>query len=167
MTKSTYLTYIPTMDKKVNKIDPFRESELNRASELFLFAYRAFTAGPDRILEGRGLQRVHHRILYFVGRNPGIAVNGLLSTLGVTKQALNAPLRQLQEMGLVDAQISRADGRVRELRLTSEGARLEQSLTGGQRRRMEAIFREVGPEAEAGWRSVMEILAARGEGAPR
>lgn len=167
MTKSIILTYIPTMDKKVNKIDLLRESELNRASELFLFAYRAFTAGPDRILEGRGLQRVHHRILYFVGRNPGIAVSGLLSTLGVTKQALNAPLRQLQEMGLVDAQISRTDGRVRELRLTSEGARLEQSLTGGQRRRMDSVFREVGPEAEAGWRSVMEILAARGEAASR
>jgi len=147
------------MDKKVNKIDPIREAELNRASELFLFAYRAFTAGPDRILEGRGLQRVHHRILYFVGRNPGIAVSGLLSILGVTKQALNAPLRQLQEMGLVDAQASRDDGRVRQLRLTSEGARLEQSLSGGQRRRMEAIFREVGPQAEAGWRCVMEIMA--------
>jgi len=160
MAKSTLLTYIPSMDKKVNKIDPLRESDLNRASELFLFAYRAFTAGPDRILECRGLQRVHHRILYFVGRNPGIAVNGLLATLGVTKQALNAPLRQLQEMGLVDAQASSTDGRVRELRLTSEGARLEQSLTGGQRRRMDAIFRDVGPEAEAGWRSVMERLAA-------
>ena len=30
MTKSMLLTYIPAMDKKVNKIDPLRESELNR-----------------------------------------------------------------------------------------------------------------------------------------
>lgn len=124
-----------------------------------MFAYRSFTAGPDRILEGRGLQRVHHRILYFVGRNPGIAVNGLLAVLRVTKQALNAPLRQLVEMGLVDSQASHADGRVRELRLTSEGARLESSLSGGQRRRMDAVFREAGPGAEAAWREVMRRLA--------
>ena len=148
------------MGTKVNKIDPIREAELNRAAELFLFAYRSYTAGPDRVLEGRGLQRVHHRILYFVGRNPGIAVNGLLSVLRVTKQALNAPLRQLLEMGLVDSQASTTDGRVRELRLTSEGARLEASLSGGQRRRLDAIFRELGPEAEASWREVMRRLAA-------
>lgn len=148
------------MDKKVNKIDSNREAELNRASELFLHAYRSFTAGPDRVLEGRGLQRVHHRVLYFVGRHPGISVQGLLAELGVTKQALNVPLRQLQEMALVDSQASTHDGRVRELRLTSEGARLESSLSGGQRRRMEAIFRHLGPEAEAGWRSVMERLAS-------
>lgn len=150
------------MGTKVNKIDPIREDELNRASELFLFAYRAFTAEPDRILEGRGLQRVHHRILYFVGRNPGIAVNGLLSVLRVSKQALNAPLRQLQEMGLVDAQASRSDGRVKELRLTAEGAKLETSLSGGQRRRLDAIFREVGPDAEGAWREVMARLAEGG-----
>lgn len=147
------------MGMKVNKIDPIREGELNRAAELFLFAYRSYTAEPDRVLEGRGLQRVHHRILYFVGRNPGIPVNGLLAVLRVTKQALNAPLRQLVEMGLVDSQASATDGRVRELRLTSEGARLESSLSGGQRRRLEAIFRDLGPDAEASWREVMRRLA--------
>jgi DNA-binding MarR family transcriptional regulator len=150
------------MANKVNKIDPSREAQLNRASELFLFAYRAFTKGPDRILEGHGLQRVHHRILYFVGRHPGISVNGLLSVLGVTKQALNAPLRQLLEMGLVDSLVSGDDRRVRELRLTSAGARLESSLSGGQRRLMEGIFQELGPEAEDAWRTVMERIAASG-----
>lgn len=150
------------MATKVNKIDQFRETELNKASELFLFAYRSFTAEPDRVLEGRGLQRVHHRILYFVGRNPGIAVNGLLAVLRVTKQALNAPLRQLIEMGLVDSQASNSDGRVRELRLTSEGARLESSLSGGQRRRLDSVFRELGPDAEASWREVMRRLAEGG-----
>lgn len=147
------------MAGKVNKIDLNREAELNEAAELFLFAYRSFTSEPDRVLEGRGLQRVHHRILYFVGRSPGVAVGGLLSVLRVTKQALNAPLRQLQEMGLVDSQVSREDGRVRQLRLTAEGARLEAQLTGGQRRRIETVFRELGPAAEQGWREVMRRLA--------
>jgi hypothetical protein len=38
---------------------PAREAELNQALELFHFAFRAFTAKPDQLLESRGLQRVH------------------------------------------------------------------------------------------------------------
>ena len=146
------------MANKVKDIDPIREAGLNRALELFHFAYRAFTAGPDRILETKGLQRMHHRILYFVGRHPGIAVNGLLEILGVSKQALNAPLRQLLEMKLVDSQTNSVDRRVRELRLTSDGARLEASLSGLQRRRMDEVFRHAGPEAETAWREVMGLM---------
>lgn len=146
------------MAKKVNTVDVSREAELNRALELFLFGYRSVTAEPDRILETRGLQRVHHRILYFVGRNPGIPVSGLLALLAVTKQALNAPLRQLLEMDLVDSQTSKMDGRVRELRLTRQGAQLEASLTGGQRELLNSVFDHVGTKAEAAWRSVMERL---------
>jgi len=142
-------------------MDLSREEELNRALELFHFAFRAFTAGPDRILDAKGLQRVHHRVLYFVGRNPGISVNGLLAILGVTKQALHAPLRQLLEMHLVDVQISTTDRRVRELSLTAEGTKLESSLSGSQRKLMEKIFRQAGPGAEASWRKVMGMVSER------
>lgn len=148
------------MANKVKPIDPSREAELNAALELLHFAYRAFTAGPDRILEGRGLQRVHHRILYFVGRNPGISVNGLLAILGVTKQALNAPLRQLLEMRLIESQSGIDDRRVRELRLTSDGARLEASLSGLQRRQVDAVFQAVGTQAEEHWRRTMAMIAS-------
>lgn len=143
------------MDEKVKPLDPSRVDQLNRALELFHFAYRSFTAGPDRILDGRGLQRVHHRILYFVGRHPDLPVNGLLGILGVTKQALHAPLRQLLEMRLVDNQPDPLDRRVRRLRLTSEGARLETQLSGQQRKSLEAIFRRCGAGAEQSWREVM------------
>ena len=150
------------MTNKVKSIDSLRETELNAALELLHFAYRAFTAGPDRILEGRGLQRVHHRILYFVGRNPGISVNGLLAILGVTKQALHAPLRQLLEMRLVDSQSAADDRRVRELRLTSDGARLEASHTPKQRRQVESVFQSMGAQAEAHWRRTMAMIAEAG-----
>lgn len=146
------------MEDKVNSIDYSRAAELNRALELFHFAYRAFTAGPDRILEGRGLQRVHHRILYFVGRNPDLPINGLLAILGVTKQALNAPLRQLLEMRLVDNQPDASDRRVRRLRLTADGAKLEASLSGQQRKAMEKVFRRCGRQAEQSWRDVMGAI---------
>lgn len=147
------------MESKVNKLPPSREVELNDASELLMFAYRSFTAKPDKILAERGLQRVHHRILYFVGRHPGVSVNGLFSVLGVSKQALNAPLRQLVALELVESQVSESDKRIRELRLTNKGIQLESLLSGGQRERLDTIFRELGPAAESSWREVMKKLA--------
>ncbi len=71
--------------------------------ELFFFAYRSFTARPDKFLDKKGFNRVHHRIIYFVGQNPGLSVNALLKILGVSKQALNAPLRQLVGMKMIEA----------------------------------------------------------------
>jgi DNA-binding MarR family transcriptional regulator len=146
------LTYIPIMH------DPHRESRLNESLELMFHGYRALTARPDRVLDARGLQRVHHRILYFVGRKPGISVGDLLDTLHVTKQALNAPLRQLQEMRLVDSSPSAKDGRARVLKLTPDGIRLERQLTGSQRKLLEQVFRSTGEQVEKGWRSAMEHL---------
>ena len=132
-----------------------REEALRLAIEQFYFAYRAFTAPPDRMLEQRGLGRVHHRILYFVGRNPNISVNALLVMLNVSKQALNAPLRQLIEMRLVAVATAEHDRRVRELTLTAGGAKLEAQLTGTQIKQLQAVFEKAGAGAEAGWHQVM------------
>lgn len=137
-----------------------RDDELNAALELFFFGYRSLTARPDRILESRGLQRVHHRILYFVARRPALSVGELLAILRVTKQALHAPLRQLQQMRLVDSSSSPDDRRVRQLRLTAQGVRLERLLSGTQRRMLERVFGGTGVADEKGWRRVMERVAA-------
>lgn len=138
-----------------------REAELNEALELFHFAFRAFTAKPDQLLEARGLQRVHHRILYFVGRNPEIRVSGLLAILGVTKQALHAPLRQLMAMGLVQDSPHASDKRGKCLRLTPEGEKLEAALSGAQRKLLGSLFDQAGDESESAWRSLMGQLAGQ------
>jgi DNA-binding MarR family transcriptional regulator len=130
------------------------------APALLFFAFRALTAEPDRILSERGLGRVHHRILYFVARKPGVRMAGLLATLGVTKQAAHGPLRDLQRAGLVVASAARGDRREKELRLTPAGERLERRLTGAQRRRFARAFRGAGADAERGWREIMARLAA-------
>jgi DNA-binding MarR family transcriptional regulator len=109
-----------------------RDESLREAIELFYFAYRAFTAGPDSILSNLGLGRVHHRILYFVGRNPNVAVHALLEILAVSKQALNAPLRQLIKGNLVSVRPDDHDRRFKRLALTQEGKKLEAQLTGTQ-----------------------------------
>jgi DNA-binding MarR family transcriptional regulator len=147
-------------------IDLNRQAELRDAIELMYFAYRSFTDGPDRILERRGLGRVHHRILYFIARRPGVSVRGLLATLEVSKQALNAPLRQLMEMNLVSSVAGLEDRRIRNLRLTPEGHRLEAELTGVQMRQLEAAFAAGRPADEAGWRRIMACLSPAAEIAP-
>lgn len=136
-----------------------RQEELRESIELFFFAYRAFTERPDRILARRGLGRVHHRILYFVGRDPGISVNRLLSTLAVSKQALNGPLRRLLESKLVSAQSAEHDLRIKQLRLTADGARLEGQLTGTQMQQLAGVFANAGSEAETRWRVLMRQMS--------
>ena len=136
------------------------EQTLRQAIELLYFGYRAFTDAPDRILEERGLGRVHHRILYFVGRHPSISVTRLLAVLKITKQALNAPLRQLMEMRLVAMDTAAHDKRVRELTLTPAGKKLEAQLSGTQLKQLRAVFEETGGEALSGWSQVMKALAA-------
>src|SRR6185437_15517255 len=139
-------------------VDQRRQDELRSAIELFYFAYRGFTDRPDRTLKRRGLGRVHHRILYFIGRTPNVSVRGLLDLLAVSKQALNAPLRQLVEMNLVSTMSDPADRRAKDLRLTVEGQRLETELTGAQMRHLQFAFSHVKRSQEEGWRAVMEKL---------
>jgi DNA-binding MarR family transcriptional regulator len=149
------------VDQLSQNISNSREAELNQALELFHFAFRAFTAKPDQLLEARGLQRVHHRILYFVGRNPDIRVSGLLGILGVTKQALHAPLRQLIAMNLIQDSPDASDKRGKCLGLTVEGAKLEAALSGAQRKLLASVFEQAGANGESSWRDVMAQLVGQ------
>jgi DNA-binding MarR family transcriptional regulator len=137
------------------------DEALREAIELFYFSYRAFTAGPDALLAQRGLGRVHHRILYFVGRYPDIAVHALLTLLAVTKQALHAPLRQLLEGGFVSVRPDETDRRFRRLRLTDKGRQLEAQLSGTQMKQLGGVFAAAGGEAAAHWKWVMRAVAER------
>jgi len=81
------------------------DEQLRKGIEAMFFAYRGFTADPDRILNKYGYGRAHHRALHFISRAPGTTVNNLLSILGVTKQSLNRVLRTLIEDGLVESRV--------------------------------------------------------------
>ena len=63
--------------------------------ELLFFAYRDFVADPDHVLEDLGFGRAHHRVLHFVGRDPGMTVASLLEILQITKQSLARVLKEL------------------------------------------------------------------------
>ena len=82
----------------------------------------------------------------------------LLNILGVTKQSLNRVLRTLIADGLVQSKVGRNDKRERHLFLTDDGRKLEQELSDAQRARMRLAFRTAGPEAVAGFRTVLEAM---------
>ena len=134
------------------------DDQIRRGIEAMFFAYRGFTADPDRILAERGLGRAHHRALHFVGRSPGTTVNALLAVLGVTKQSLNRVLRALVAQGLVESRVGRRDKRERHLFLTEAGMALEHELSEAQRGRMREAYRAAGPEAVRGFRRVLEAV---------
>jgi len=132
-----------------------RDEELRQGIELLFYAYRDFTADPDEILAEIGYGRAHHRVIHFVGRNPGMTVSDLLAILRITKQSLSRVLKQLVEDGYIHQRTGTRDRRQRLLTLTEKGAALEKRLSEPQRARFARAYREAGPEAVAGFRSVL------------
>jgi DNA-binding MarR family transcriptional regulator len=151
---------VKTKEKKTETKVGDRD-RLIEAWRVMHFALRAVIAEPDRMLAARGLTRVHHRILFFLARTPGLSVGELQATLDVTKQALNTPLKQLREQGLLDFAKADHDARVKKLELTADGAALESKLTGEQLQMFSAAFTEHSHEAVNGWFAVTQSLANR------
>jgi DNA-binding MarR family transcriptional regulator len=131
-----------------------REDELRQGIELLFYAYRDFTAQADTVLEAYGFGRAHHRVIYFVGRNPGMPVSALLDILKITKQSLSRVLGQLLRRGFVQ-QRPGPDRRQRLLELTAQGAELERRLTEDQRALVARAYRAAGAEAVEGFRKVL------------
>ncbi len=134
------------------------DDQIRKGIEALFFAYRAFTADPDRILQTKDYGRAHHRAVHFINRSPGMTVNTLLGILGVTKQSLNRVLRTLIEDGLVESRVGTVDKRERHLHLTDAGRALERELSDTQRDRVRAAYRTAGADAVAGFRQVLEAM---------
>jgi DNA-binding MarR family transcriptional regulator len=132
-----------------------RDEELRQGMELLFYAYRDFTFDPDALLIKHGFGRAHHRVIYFVNRNPNISVRELLGILRITKQSLSRVLGQLIHEGYVSQQTNAKDRRQRLLRLTEKGEELERILSKSQRRRIARAYREAGAEAIEGYRKVL------------
>ena len=132
-----------------------RDEDLRQGIELLFFAYRDFTARGDAILAKQHFGRAHHRVIYFVGRHPGITVSELLNILSITKQSLSRVLSQLIREDYVMQKTGTADRRQRLLYLTERGRTLEQELTSEQQMRLAAAYKDAGAVAVEGFRKVM------------
>lgn len=135
-----------------------RDDELNQALEAMFYGFRAMTKKPDEQLLEFGYSRIHHRILYFIGRNPQCSVQELLNILEMSKQYINKPLRTLINDGYVKQQADKDDKRIKRLTLSIKGKQLEDQLSETQRKRFEMIFEKTGKQAEQHWHGVMRLL---------
>jgi DNA-binding MarR family transcriptional regulator len=132
-----------------------RDDELRQGIELFFFGYRDFTARADQTLAAYDFGRAHHRVIYFVGRNPGMTVSDLLDILKITKQSLSRVLSQLVREGFIVQRPGTTDRRQRLLSLTEKGAELERRLTEDQRALVARAYKAAGAEAVEGFKKVL------------
>jgi DNA-binding MarR family transcriptional regulator len=135
-----------------------RDDDLRQGIEMLFFAYRDFTAKADETLAQYGFGRAHHRVIYFVGRNPDMTVSDLLDILKITKQSLSRVLGQLVRQGFIVQKPGATDRRQRLLSLTDLGADLERKLTEEQRALVARAYRAAGAEAVEGFRKVLTGL---------
>ena len=146
-------------DKRSNQQILFlTDEQLRLGIEAMFFAYKGFTVDPDNILKNYSYGRAHHRAIHFINSYPGTTVNNLLQILGVTKQSLNRVLRSLIKDGLVEVNNGKIDKRQRNLILTTKGKDLENQLSISQRDRMRLAYKAAGPEAVAGFRTVLDHI---------
>jgi len=134
------------------------KAQLRQAIELLFFAYRDSTSDPDVVLARSGYGRAHHRVIHFVGANPGINVAQLLSILRITKQSLGRVLKQLVDEGYIEQRPGKLDRRQRLLYLTSAGQEMERQLSTLQQARVRRAFAAAGETAVAGYLKVLENM---------
>ncbi len=151
------------MEKYVNMTDiNSTDQGIDRATvaliELFFFAYRDFVSEPDEVLAELGFGRAHHRVLHFVGRDPGMTVAQLLDILRITKQSLGRVLKELIDKGYVFQREGEQDRRQRLLFLTKQGDGLRQKLMAPQAARIRRALAETQGGESAVMRAMFQHL---------
>lgn len=134
------------------------DAVVRQAIELLFFAYRDFTADADTLLVRYGFGRAHHRVIWFIGREPGMTVGELLAILKITKQSLARVLGQLMDGGFVVQRICPGDRRRRKLYLTPEAEALARTLTERQAARIAQAWSATGKDAAEGFRAVLRAM---------
>ncbi|KGE01070.1 MarR family transcriptional regulator [Rhizobium sp. YS-1r] len=131
--------------------------------ELLFFAYRDFVSDPDAILAKIGMGRAHHRVVYFVCRQPGMMVTDLLDTLQITKQSLARVLKQLIESGYIRQMAGAKDRRQRRLYPTLAGRELALALSEPQSRRIARAMEDLTPEMRTAVKEFLRRMRGRDE----
>jgi DNA-binding MarR family transcriptional regulator len=134
------------------------ETEALALVELLFFAYRDFVADADELLEDLGFGRAHHRILHFVGRDPGMTVAQLLEILKITKQSLSRVLKDLIDQNYIFQKEGTEDRRQRLLYLSPAGNELWQRLSAPQIKRFQQAIRQSRMEERPHYREMLYDL---------
>lgn len=131
------------------------EQETIALIELLFFAYRDFVSDPDEILGQFDFGRAHHRVVHFVGRDPGMTVQQLLDILRITKQSLGRVLKELIDKGYVFQKEGEADRRQRLVYLTEKGEELRQRLMRPQINRIRRAISQSGEDTSELYRKLL------------
>jgi DNA-binding MarR family transcriptional regulator len=151
------------LEKYVNMADinfngKLGDGETVELIELLFFAYRDFVSDPDAVLEQLNFGRAHHRVVHFVGRDPGMTVAQLLDILRITKQSLSRVLKDLIDQGYVYQLEGETDRRQRLLHLTKSGEDLRQRLMEPQMTRIRRAIAEASPDESSRMRDILYHL---------
>lgn len=142
----------------INFDEKLGESETVALIELLFFAYRDFVSDPDALLEQLSFGRAHHRVVHFVGRDPGMTVAQLLDILRITKQSLGRVLKDLIDKGYVFQKEGETDRRQRLLHLTKAGEELRQRLMAPQMARIRRAVAEASGNGSSPMRAMLYNL---------
>lgn len=123
---------------------------------LFYFAYKTFINTADEIIEAYGLNRQHHRFLFFIEKVPGITIKDLLKSLDISKQGSHATLKKLKDEAYITEQPTETDKRIKALYPTEKGTKLVKELNKAQNDLFQDIQKKVGND----WYAIMEEFAS-------
>jgi len=135
-----------------------REEEVRRGIEFLFFAHASLWRTIDARLAEEELGRAHYRALYFIARQPGLAISDLLALLGITKQSLGRVVKDLEARELLTTRPGGRDRRQKELRLTDEGRAIEAAIFALLRDAMSRAYTHAGQQAVTGFWQVSEAL---------
>lgn len=131
---------------------------MRRGIEYLFFAHASLWRAIDTRLAEKNLGRAHYRALYFIARQPGLAISDLLALLGITKQSLGRVVKELEARELLATRPGNRDRRQKELRLTDSGRALETAIFGVLRDTMSRAYTHAGQQAVTGFWQVSEAL---------
>ncbi|MCG7339167.1 MarR family winged helix-turn-helix transcriptional regulator [Staphylococcus sp. ACRSN] len=127
---------------------------------LFYFAYKTFINTADEIIESYGLNRQHHRFLFFIDKVPGITIKDLLKSMEISKQGSHAALKKLKDESYIIEKQMEHDKRVKALYATDKGTKLVRELNKAQNDLFQDIQKKVGND----WYAIMEEFASYRDG---
>lgn len=131
---------------------------LDRDLWIFHIAFRQLVKIPDKLLKAHGMGRIHHRVLFVIGRSGEISVGDIAEKLDITRQALHGPMRQLRDSGMIVSKPSAANRTVQLASLTKAGIALDFEINEIQRQHLKLAFRQAGKGGDEGWRKVMTAV---------
>ena len=108
--------------------------------EAMVLLYDMINHSLDERGRRTGITRYQSMVMERLRGNPGLSQNQLAELLTTTKQYISQVVKQLEEMGLVEAKAPFSDGRMRRLYLTDLGRERQDAWRADSDRNMKGAF---------------------------